>query len=36
MKLEVLYSKKNEKILKVNNIYINSKYDTYLETKNIY
>ena len=33
MKIEVLYSKKNEKILKVNNIYINSKYDASLEAK---
>ena len=33
MKIEILYSKKNEKILKVNNIYINSKYDASLEAK---
>ena len=33
MKIEVLYSKKNEKILKVDNIYLNSLYDAEREAK---
>ena len=33
MKIEVLYSKKNEKILKVDDVYLNSLYDAKREAK---
>ena len=33
MKIEIVYSKKNQKVIKIDDVYLNSKYNTSIEAK---